>query len=132
MKKIKWHYGVLAKIQVGSPFLHKKRNPTATKWFDLGFSWWRWWESATQGGRAALATKFEKKYYSHLFARSREPTIIRTFSQLPSLPNAKKTPQKGVLLRLVEMVGIEPTSYSAAKKLSTYLVYLFFLKTQRG
>ena len=29
---------------------------------------------------------------------------------------------------LVEMVGIEPTSYSAAKKLSTYLVYLLFLK----
>ena len=28
---------------------------------------------------------------------------------------------------LVEVVGVEPTSYSAAKKLSTYLVYLLFL-----
>ena len=35
-------------------------------------------------------------------------------------------------LVLVELVGIEPTSYSAAKKLSTYLVYLFFLLTHRG
>ena len=30
---------------------------------------------------------------------------------------------------LVEVVRVELTSYSAAKKLSTYLVYLFFLKT---
>ncbi len=30
-------------------------------------------------------------------------------------------------LLLVEVVGVEPTSYSAAKKLSTYLVYLLFL-----
>ncbi len=28
---------------------------------------------------------------------------------------------------MVEVVGVEPTSYSAAKKLSTYLVYLLFL-----
>jgi len=28
---------------------------------------------------------------------------------------------------MVEVVGLEPTSYAAAKKLSTYLVYLFFL-----
>ncbi len=28
---------------------------------------------------------------------------------------------------LVEVVGVEPTSYAAAKKLSTYLVYLLFL-----
>ena len=33
---------------------------------------------------------------------------------------------------LVEVVGLEPTSYSAAKILSTYLFYLLFLKTQRG
>ena len=32
-------------------------------------------------------------------------------------------------LFLVEVVGVEPTSYAAAKKLSTYLVYLFFLST---
>ena len=30
-------------------------------------------------------------------------------------------------LFLVEVVGVEPTSYAAAKKLSTYLVYLLFL-----
>ena len=30
---------------------------------------------------------------------------------------------------LVEVVGVEPTSYSAAKKLSTYLVYLLFLNS---
>ena len=30
-------------------------------------------------------------------------------------------------MSLVEVVGIEPTSYAAAKKLSTYLVYLLFL-----
>ena len=37
-----------------------------------------------------------------------------------------KQPKLRVQLRLfvVEMVGVEPTSYSAAKKLSTYLVYL--------
>ena len=29
---------------------------------------------------------------------------------------------------LVEVVGVEPTSYTAAKKLSTCLVYLLFLK----
>ena len=28
---------------------------------------------------------------------------------------------------MVEVVGVEPTSYAAAKKLSTYLVYLLFL-----
>ena len=32
-------------------------------------------------------------------------------------------------LFLVEVVGVEPTSYAAAKKLSTYLVYLLFLKS---
>ena len=31
------------------------------------------------------------------------------------------------VFHLVEVVGVEPTSYSAAKKLSTYLVYLLFL-----
>ena len=29
----------------------------------------------------------------------------------------------------MEVVGVEPTSYAAAKKLSTYLVYLLFLNT---
>ena len=33
---------------------------------------------------------------------------------------------------LVEVVGVEPTSYSAAKALSTYLFRLFFLREQRG
>lgn len=42
------------------------------------------------------------------------------------LSKIKNTPQ-GVFSILVEVVGIEPTSYSAAKKLSTYLVYLLFL-----
>ena len=28
---------------------------------------------------------------------------------------------------MVEVVGVEPTSYSATKKLSTYLVYLLLL-----
>lgn len=28
---------------------------------------------------------------------------------------------------MVEVVGVEPTSYSAAKRLSTYLFYLLFL-----
>ena len=45
-----------------------------------------------------------------------------------------KQPKLTVQLRLflVEVVGLEPTSYSAAKILSTYLFYLLFLKTQRG
>ena len=45
-----------------------------------------------------------------------------------------KQPKLTVQLRLflVEVVGIEPTSYSAAKKLSTYLVRLLFLFPQRG
>ena len=38
-----------------------------------------------------------------------------------------KSPLIGAFLFLVEVVGVEPTSYSAAKKLSTYLVYLRFL-----
>ena len=40
-----------------------------------------------------------------------------------------KQPKLTVQLRLflVEVVGVEPTSYAAAKKLSTYLVYLFSL-----
>ena len=56
------------------------------------------------------------------------------FTAPPSTPtiNAlsskkEKTAIKAVLSFLVEMVGVEPTSYSAAKKLSTYLVYLLFL-----
>ena len=40
-------------------------------------------------GRAALATKFKKKYYSPVFAHSREPTIMRIFFELPSLPTKK-------------------------------------------
>ena len=47
---------------------------------------------------------------------------------LTTSTNEKKTP-KGVI-SLVEVVGVEPTSYSAAKKLSTYLVYLLFLNPQ--
>ena len=31
---------------------------------------------------------------------------------------------------MVEVVGVEPTSYTAAKKLSTYLVYLLFLNAK--
>ena len=60
-------------------------------------------------------------------ARSREPTIIRRSSVNAPPPTHEKTPRKGVRA-LVEVVGVEPTSYSAAKKLSTYLVYLLFLK----
>ena len=43
-----------------------------------------------------------------------------------------KQPKLTVQLRLflVEVVGVEPTSYSAAKKLSTYLFYLLFLNLQ--
>ena len=55
---------------------------------------------------------------------AREPTIIR-LSNINHLHQRKKTPH-GVI-SLVEVVGVEPTSYSAAKKLSTYLVYLLFL-----
>ena len=49
--------------------------------------------------------------------------------------NTKKHPKTGVFscfFAMVEVVGIEPTSYSAAKKLSTYLVGLLFLFPQRG
>ena len=35
-------------------------------------------------------------------------------------------------LFLVEVVRVELTSYAAAKKLSTYLVYLFFFRKQHG
>ena len=59
-------------------------------------------------------------------ARSRAPTVIRR-TNINHLHQRKKTP-KGVI-SLVEVVGVEPTSYSAAKKLSTYLVYLLFLKS---
>ena len=58
-------------------------------------------------------------------ARSRVPTIIRR-TNINHIHQRKKTPE-GVI-SLVEVVGVEPTSYSAAKKLSTYLVYLLFLK----
>ena len=49
---------------------------------------------------------------------------------MPSLFVLNKQPKLMVQLRLflVEVVGVEPTSYAAAKKLSTYLVYLLFLK----
>ena len=56
---------------------------------------------------------------------AREPTAIR-LSSVNHLHQRKKTPH-GVS-SLVEVVGVEPTSYAAAKKLSTYLVYLLFLK----
>ena len=39
----------------------------------------------------------------------------------------KKTSKQEAFLFVVEVVGVEPTSYAAAKKLSTYLVYLLFL-----
>ena len=39
-----------------------------------------------------------------------------------------KKPQKGLFGFVVEVVRVELTSYAAAKKLSTYLVYLLFLK----
>ncbi len=39
-----------------------------------------------------------------------------------------KIPLTRGILFVVEVVGVEPTSYAAAKKLSTYLVYLLFLK----
>ena len=61
----------------------------------------------------------------HYGAPSREPTTIRR-SSINHLHQRKKTPE-GVI-SLVEVVGVEPTSYAAAKKLSTYLVYLLFLK----
>ena len=38
-----------------------------------------------------------------------------------------KIPLVRDILFVVEVVGVEPTSYAAAKKLSTYLVYLLFL-----
>ena len=58
---------------------------------------------------------------------SREPTAIRRSSINAPPPTRKKTPSIGRFCVLVEVVGVEPTSYSAAKKLSTYLVYLLFL-----
>jgi len=58
-------------------------------------------------------------------ARTLNPHHVRAISQ-------KEKPPLGGFLLLVEVVGIEPTSYSAAKKLSTYLVRLLFLFLQRG
>ena len=57
-------------------------------------------------------------------ARSHKPIGIRR-SSINHLHQWEKTPE-GVI-SLVEVVGVEPTSYAAAKKLSTYLVYLLFL-----
>ncbi len=51
---------------------------------------------------------------------------------LPRRAILQKNPPLGGFFFLVEVVGIEPTSYSAAKKLSTYLVRLLFLFLQRG
>ena len=76
--------------------------------------------------RHSLRWRTEGKH-SPYGARSREPTIIRRPSVNHLLQRTKKRPTKGVFVRLVEVVGVEPTSYSAAKKLSTYLVYLLFL-----
>jgi len=87
--------------------------------------WWRWWVSVTQGGRAALATKSVEKYSFFVFARSREPTIMRVFFYLPRSHIKKDAPKASIYV--VEVVGLEPTSYAAAKKLSTYLVCLLFL-----
>ena len=78
-------------------------------------------------GKVSLATIYEKSRGVTVFARSREPTIMRLPSQPTVSPNEKRRPKASI--RLVEVVGIEPTSYSAAKKLSTYLVYLLFLNT---
>ncbi len=58
--------------------------------------WWRWWVSATKGGRAALATKSVERYSFLVFARSREPTIMRVFFD-PPRPHIKRR-QKGVNL----------------------------------
>ena len=46
-----------------------------------------------------------------------------------SVSNSDVNAECAYTSRLVEVVRVELTSYSAAKKLSTYLVYLFFLKT---
>ena len=43
--------------------------------------------------------------------------------------NKQKIPHAGVFLFVVEVVRVELTSYAAAKKLSTYLVYLLFLNS---
>ena len=64
-------------------------------------------------------------YFPH-GAPSREPTIIRRLS-INHLHQYEKNALLGRFRVLVEVVGVEPTSYSAAKKLSTYLVYLLFL-----
>ena len=65
-----------------------------------------------------------KRKNFHYGARSREPTIIRR-TNIYHLHQRKKTPE-GVI-SLVEVVGVEPTSYSATRELSTYLFYLLFL-----
>ena len=44
----------------------------------------------------------------------------------------QKRPTRGAILFVVEVVRVELTSYAAAKKLSTYLFYLLFLRLQRG
>ena len=83
--------------------------------------------SATQNlGRVSSA----KIHYPYTFYHTRSPPRVNprecVLSRNHHLHQRKKTPE-GVI-SLVEVVGIEPTSYSAAKKLSTYLVYLLFLK----
>ena len=78
-------------------------------------------------GKASLATNHSVLSFPCVFARSREPTRMRRTS-VNHLHQRKKTPQ-GVI-SLVEVVGIEPTSYAAAKILSTYLAYLLFLNPQ--
>ena len=56
---------------------------------------------------------------------AREPTVLRRPSVNVPPTHEKRRPKAS--FHVVEVVGVEPTSYSAAKKLSTYLVYLLFL-----
>ena len=60
-------------------------------------------------------------------ARSRAPTGTSSFQRLITSTDTQKNAPKGRFRVLVEVVRVELTSYSAAKKLSTYLVYLLFL-----
>ena len=67
-----------------------------------------------------------EKFTSTMARPARELTVMRLPSICTTPTNARKNAPKGVRA-VVEVVRIELTSYSAAKKLSTYLVYLLFL-----
>ena len=81
--------------------------------------------------KASLANKIENICNNFVFARSREPTVMRGFSQLSTKTKNTVQPQ-GFTVFLVEATGIEPTT-SASRTLratSCATPRIFYLKTK--